>query len=420
MGCFLLMTVNDFAQLNATMKQSVRGAPAGTTGSVPLASYQTHGLNVLEQHVNAYHKRFAYDHAQGGKMPRNHDWRPYRFCIQDVLFGTTVVRHNRYHNCLEIDVFLTAPIPEYDELAGAQALAIFCLSEAYKCGGTMELRFTQQVEGGRVPAAFQALGQRYGIKFAESASGRVAPEEAKAFYAALTGFAPALHERLIAMDQTGVFSMTRACYIVHHGIWSREQIEMIVQSSRRPDSVLAGLTQPHQRHLYAYDILHARAALLGGMLDRQLQRRERQDEHGTTYDLEDDICQIEVGFDGKTCAKIYTSTDTIQVPWLYPARSMEIQAGNTFNVLIRARDSADLFLHLTTDLKLASTLHQIRGGITGIVVPRDVFDVPEALRQQFLAQAKQQNIHFMICPEVVQSFDTDAAARLARSRLLRQ
>lgn len=386
----------------------------------PLPPHKIHGLSVLKQHVNRYQQQFEYDHATGGKLPRNHDWRPYRFCIQDVLFGTTVVRHGREHNCLEIDVFLTANIPEYDELAGAQALACFLLSEAYKCGGTMELRFTREVEGGRVPSELEALAGRYGVPFAEAAQGRVTAAEAKAFYARLTGFSPALQEQLAALEQVGAIKMTRACYAVHNGIWSREQVEMIVLGCQRPDSVLAGLAQPHQRQLYQHDLLQARATLLGGLLDRQLSQRQRADAHGTSYDLEDDLRSIVVTFDGAAFAKTYTSDEALPLPWLYPERTLETQAGNQVNVLIRARDSSDLFLHLASDLEAARQFRERGGHPTFVAVPRDFFELPESFRQQILAKSDELKIRLMVSPEAVQSLDVDAAARLARSRLLRK
>ena len=62
------------------------------------------GMKRLTWHVEESPYRLNYNHAAGDKLPRNHIWRPYRFCVQDVLFGATVVRHAREHNCLEVDV----------------------------------------------------------------------------------------------------------------------------------------------------------------------------------------------------------------------------------------------------------------------------------------------------------------------------
>ena len=194
-------------------------------------------------HVKDFQKKFEYNHSKGGKLPRSHDWRPYRYCIQDVVFGMTVVRHERVYNCLEIDVFLTAKIQEYDVLAGAQALAVFLLSEAYKCGGTMELRF----KGGHIPEELQSLAARYNVDLGAGTS--ISSLAAKKFYAVLTGFNAAVQERLAEMELSGAISMSRACYSVHHGIWTREQVEMIVLGSQRPDSLLSGSAQPVAQRL---------------------------------------------------------------------------------------------------------------------------------------------------------------------------
>jgi hypothetical protein len=378
-------------------------------------------LEVLEKHVEEYQAKFGYDHATGGKLPRNHDWRPYRFCIQDVLFGATVVRHLREANCLQVDVFLTAHIPEYDPLAGAQALTAFLLSEAYKCGGTMEIRFTNNVENGRVPAELQELAARYDVHFNETAKGRVSPAEAKSLYATLTEFSAELQERINQLEQAGKLKMARACYVVHHGVWTKEQVEMIVLGSQRPDRILSGLTQPHQRHLYLHDLHYARAALLGGMLDRRLTKRERYGDDGTPYDLEDDIRSLIIKFEGEAFAKQYESQEPILVPWLYEeTRDVQIAPGISFWVLVRARDAADILMHLQADIKLAEQLRQRTGQPTAILVPNDFMGLPSDLGKRYAAQVQAARVGLMVCPETVSTLDADAAQRLAQSRILRQ
>jgi hypothetical protein len=388
---------------------------------VPIKRASDPALAILEKHVREYQAKFGYDHASGGKLPRNHDWRPYRYCIQDVLFGSTVVRHSREVNCLEVDVFLTADIPEYGPLAGARALAAFLLSEAYKCGGTMEIRFTKNVEDGQAPRELKALASRLGVPVAQTAKDRLSPVEAKALYAALTDFSPALQEKINALERVGKVHMARACYVVHHGVWTREQIEMIVLGSARPDSVLGGSAQPPQRHLYVHDLLHARAALLGGLLDLRLAKRERYSETGIAYDLEDDVRPLAIRFDPDAYAKVYQSEETMPVPWLRgEAHAEEIPAKTSCQVLIRARDPADLLLHLSRDLQFTQQARAKTGQPTFIAVPFDFVTLPEAFLQAFEAQAQQAQIKLLVCPETVQALDIDAAQRLARSRVLRQ
>ncbi len=312
-------------------------------------------LNVFEKHIIQYHDQFQYDHATGGKLPRNYDWRPYRYCIQDVVFGITVVRHLRESNSLQVDVFLTAEVPEYDSLAGALALASFLLSEAYKCGGTMEIRFTKNVENGQVPQELQLLADRYNIGFDQGNLGRISSGEAKALYAALTNFSPALQGKINELELAGRVKMARACYVVNHGVWTKEQAEMLILGCESPDSVLGGLARPNQRARYQHDLSHARAALMAGMLERLLEQRIREQD-GIDFDMEDDTRGLETIFDGKLYAKKYLCHEPLPLPsgWLYGVeQEREIPERAPFYVFVRARDTADMRWHLGKDIQLA-------------------------------------------------------------------
>ena len=372
----------------------------------------------FEKHVIKYQHDHDYDHAKGGKLPRNTEWRPYRYCIQDVVFGVTVVRHDPIHNNLAVDVFISADVPEYGPLAGSKALTTFLLSEAYKCGGTMEVFFTRKVEDGNIPREIRQLAEEYGVKFKQKY--KILPFEAKALYAAITEFSPSLQQEINKLEELDLIRMARACYVIHHGVWDKEQVEMIVLGSERPDSILGGLAQPHQRLLYNHDLHHARAALLGGMLDRIMAKREREMD-GVDYDMEDDTLSLEINFDGDSYCKIYSCSEPVPIPWLYlDDRKREIQAGMPFRVLVRARDGGDMRWHLKGDIKQANDLRTQYKQPTLILLPQDFMDLPPTLRQQFHQQAQEAQIGLLICPEPVMVFDKDAAQRLTRSRILRQ
>jgi len=93
------------------MQSDAPSMPDASFGPVePDEAFQK-GLAHLERHLEQV--SFNYDHKKGGRLPRSHLWRPYRFCVQDVILGIVVLRHDRRYNRLEVDVFLTAGIPEY-------------------------------------------------------------------------------------------------------------------------------------------------------------------------------------------------------------------------------------------------------------------------------------------------------------------
>ena len=378
------------------------------------------GWDVLEQHVMNYHQEFNYSHSAGGKLPRNHDWRPYRFCIQDVLFGITAIKHAREGNYLEVDVFLTAEVPEYGPLAGARALAAFLLSEAYKCGGTMRIVFSENVERGRVPIELQQLAAQSGLEFSDAAEGSISPDEAKLLYLELTNFSSEFRDKIRGLEEAGRVRLVRACYVVNHGVWSKEQVEMIVLGSEHPDRILGGFARPNQRHLYHHDLLHARAAILGDMLDRTLAQREKV-EGDVTYELEDDVRRLSVSFDGDRYAKVYKCEEEVPIPWLYADhKPVEVSGGMPFNVLVRARDVTDMRLHLESDLIQASRLRDESNQPTLLLLARDFLELAPDFQHHINKIAENEKIGLMVSPESVLNYDSEALEKLARSRILRQ
>jgi len=381
------------------------------------------GLKTLEKHVKQIQERLGYDHAKGGKLPRNHEWRPYRFCVQDVLFGATVVRHYRDGNYLQVDVFLPVDIPEYEPDAGAKALTLFLLSEAYKCGGTMEIEFTKNVEGGHVPASIRRIAGRHGVKL--SRKNRLLPSESRQLYAALTDFSPELRAVLDELQEAGRLSIERACYAIHHGVWSKPEAEAIILSSHYPDSVLGGEILPEQRHLYLQDLQDARAALLGGYLDWRLAMKEHQDASGVTYDLEDDVRDLKITFDPKTYAKTYVCPEDVPIPWLAgePEKPTIVPAYTSIQVLVRARDATGLKVHMSRDILLAQQLWRDRRakgdeGPVFILVPSDFYELgPQA--EELISTARKHQIGILVCPEFMLTLAEEAARRLARSRVIR-
>ncbi len=387
-----------------------------------LAKHIEIGLKTMKAHV----RQFDNDYLKIGKLPRNHVWRPYRFCVQDVVLGLVVVRHSLENNCLEVDVCLASDVPEYEPGSGARMTSAFLLSEAYKCGGTMEIRFSQYVEGGRVATSLRRFARKLGVKFEHVTEGRITPSEARQLYMALTGFSPSLRDQIVALSMQGRLSQERACYAVQHGLWTRAELENIILGSPRADSILGGDALPEQRHLYLNDLLHARAAVMGGFLDRKLAKRERGDAN-EALDLEDDVRPLEISFDATYYAKVYSCSEDVPIPWSRDQAQglVNLPAESQLIALLRARDVEDLALRFEQDLDLAGRLttslnSQATHGLVCILVPRDYEELPQDFRERFTNTAQNHGVHIMICPETTVSLDADAVRRLASSRIMRE
>ena len=383
------------------------------------------GLDRLAWHVS--NPQFEWHHQEGGRLPRNYLWRPCRFCVQDVVLGLTVLRHRRDFNCLEVDVFLTASIPEYEADSGARALALLLLSEAYKCGGTMEIRFTRHVEGKRVPHDLVALAEAVGVPLQHVGDGVITPAEARRLYVALTGFSPQLQAHIEALEQAGRLSGPLICYAIHHGLWERAEVEAILLTSPRPGSLLSGQARPEQRHLYLQDLLYGRAAVLFGFLDRHLRYRAHPHESGVVH-LEDDERPLDLHLDGDTYAATYCCPqETVTIPWVAaPAGNGTasngthvLVPGQPFTVLVRARDAADLAANLESDLQQAAKVRRTQtAGPVYVLVPRDFEKLPDELRWR-LIQNRTEGVGLLVYRQFVSALDDDVARRLRASGVMR-
>lgn len=388
------------------------------------------GLERLEQHIQRI--GFQYDHQEGGELPRSHIWRPYRFCVQDIVLGVTVIRHDISYNRLEVDVFLTADVPEYEADSGCRALALILLSDAYKSGGSMEIRFTRNVEGGRVPRELCELAEKLNVNLAHVTEGGITPKESKELYLALSEFRKELRDKIMALDESGKLSAVSAAYAVHRGVWTHQELESLLLSSRYPESFLKGSFPPEIWHLFYHDLIYCRTALMGGYLDRQLTRRDHvlSEEHkGIIVELEDDERSVEIEFDPAYCAKVYKISDpdeTISIPWVFHEDEIpKLSYGQKLKVLIRAHEFEDIEHYWQDDLNRAIELknRDSQNGLASFVCVMYLSDFkrldPEFTGRIF-AEFRKNGIPIIICPDFAAQLDQEIVRRMESVKVMRQ
>lgn len=221
----------------------------------------------------------AYQRSKGGELPKDREWRIYRYCVQDVVVGATVVRYQASGNCLEVDVFLTAEIAELEELTGARALAQFILGEAVRCGTSMEIRFTANVEGGSVPWALRLLAARCGLAAGGDAPAALSPRQSVALLFALAGLQPATISRIDALAGEGALAPEQLAYGVIEGSWSPHGLAVLV-SSRTPGRVLTGSASPWDSLSYLDDRVVCEAAVMAERFIEMLARTSAAPQNG--------------------------------------------------------------------------------------------------------------------------------------------
>jgi len=383
-------------------------------------------------------------HARSGvtTLPRAEEVRPYRFAVQDVILAAWAMRHAKELDAIEVDAFVAAEVVDartgeggfYDELAGAHAALLAILSEAYRVGARMQVRFTKSVEEGRVPLDALRLAARHGIGLRNPESGWIHPEEGRNLYAALTGFRPKVRQKLEELAKAGLVSMERAAYIVHHGVWTLPEAEGIILGSPYPDLVLAGEVQPEHRHLFDHVQTHARVALLGAYLDRALGVRNHDQvapETGRVLgkDAEDDDRDLDICFDPRYMAREYrllpnrqgsapTAEDSAPLP-SWECEPITLHPLERLVVLVRPRSGPDMLEFLHADLRRAAARKAEKPSVNhvAVLVPFDFHDLLPAWQQHFREEASEGQVLLLICPETLRALDAIARKKMSDSRI---
>jgi hypothetical protein len=275
-----------------------------------------------------------------------------------------------------------------------------------------------------VPVAICELAERYGVSLKHIKEGRIAPSEARLLYLAISEFSPSLRDLIESLYQEGRLSIERPCYALYHGLWTRSQIENIILGSPIPESILGGDSWPEQRHLFLNDLKHASAAVMGGVLDRKLAKRERN--NGTeALDLEDDVRPIDIYFNPDYYAKVYSCEEDVPIPWVKDQSTQSVKPGNEFIVLVRVYDVEDLTRYLAHDILVAKGLAKNTNKTDKtlcvyILVPRDFEELPQKLQNSLVSNAGKNGVGILVCPETVVALEADGSRRLASSRIMRE
>ena len=386
-------------------------------------------LKQFESRVKEFASRLRYSHDGQGKLPRNHDWRPYRFSSQDVLLGAHVQSHIKGENVLEVDVFLPIDVEPFETGSSLLALTVNILADAYRCGSTMEIRFTENVDGGQVPRKLVALAETLNVPIRPEslAQRKLAPDDARRLFLALTDFSAPVCKRLDEMTVTP----ERACYVVQRGVWPKAEAEALILAYPFADRVFTGGAPPEQRTLFQQDVLYARNVILFGYLNRALTLRERELNEKETLELEDDVRQVETIFNptaqAQTCRVFPAAGEQLSVgfgiPWLADGctQSGQLQFGEPFVVMARACDADDLVRALSGDLAAAKELHSTTMMPVFVLVPQDFYE--SSLHSQRLSWVKQANeagVSILVCAQTLEGLEDEAYQRFTQSRIVRE
>ena len=382
-------------------------------------SFDQKSFDLYKQHSFNFDKNFI----QAKRKPHARDWQPFRLAVRDQVIGLLVLRHQTKENIIEVDVFMTEDPSYIKGYGGTKMAMLFILSTAYKCGSTMGIKFTKNVEEGTVPTNLIEMADNFGIELKYILEGFVTPKESRMLYLALTGFSTEVIRRIKELSITNIITPERICYMIHHNVWKLEEMESIILGCEHPEWVLDGTVDICDYLKYFHAISTARSAILGGFIDQKLRLKEIFDDNGQAIDVEANDRQFDISFDPNFFAKVYLTKEETPIPWTVD-KTKAVSPNERLVIAIRGYDWPDFCLNFERDRQAFQEMKLgYRDNIPThffVLIPRDIIYLSENMNlDDYRMRLQKDGITLMVCPELVVMLDDDAQKRFQKETTMR-
>lgn len=382
-------------------------------------SFDQKSFDLYKQHSFNFDKNFT----QAKRKAHARDWQPIRLAVRDQVIGLLVLRHQTKENIVEVDVFMTEDPSYIKGYGGTKMAVLFILSTAYKCGSTMGIRFTKNVEDGSIPTNLIEMADSLGIELKYISEGFITPKESRMLYMALTGFSTEVIRRIKELSVSNIITPERICYMVHHNIWKLEEMEAIILGCEHPEWVLDGTVDISDYLKYLHALYTARSVILGGFLDQKMKLKEVFDKDGQAIDVEASDRQFDISFDPNFFARVFLTKEQTPIPWTVD-KNLVISPNQRLVIAIRGYDWPDFCLNFERDRE---AFRQMKASYQDdipthffVVIPRDIIYLPENMNlDDYRLMLQRDGIVLMVCPELVVMLDDEAQKRFQKETTIR-
>lgn len=362
----------------------------------------THRDAGLELMLDLIGPSYESTYINKNERPRDFVVRPVRMACQNVIVGLAAISQETSFDGLSVVAWQTCERPHIATHEANRALAVVTLCDAFQNGGTMEIRFDRrtrvaisndvrgdvqalakrwprvvrlldgridQVEVAHpeqaVPASLRRYGRTIGVELGgrnpkDKYYGAITPLQARKLFRAITPMPDGLRARFErAVEELGV-SPERLCYVLLKPVWRDIELDYLLATSDRVDSILKGGAKWEQRATRQAESEVCRGAVMVGMLHRRLNATDGAGVDGEVRVVEASTVGVQWECLDDLGAVRFISMGSGAVPWL---RGTSIDLGESLLVFPRA---------LVTDQLLETALSYAQDEPTALVIPQDL------------------------------------------------
>ena len=313
-----------------------------------------------------------------------------------MLLGQAGFYYDASFNGLSVGAWQTCEAPHVSAHEGNRALAALTVAEAFRTGGTMEIRFDRHPERA-VPARLQQFARTRGITLGAEDRQAIAPAEARELIQVVTPMPDELAARVRAVTDRGEQTAERACYVLLAGVWRAIELDYLLATSPRAASILAGGSGVLDRAARQAESALCRAAMMIGTLHARLALPAGEATNAEA--IEDERLDLSWSVRGATGAVVFYPPWTGRLPW-QRRTTVCIEVGRPLLVLPRA-------VLCPADVAQAADLAAAEGAVAATL------EAPDML----LLSEPRANVARLVYPDRLQAMDSQIERRLLASRV---
>lgn len=276
-------------------------------------------------------KQYIHD-KKNSKIPfKARDWRIHRCSVHDLIVGLAAFKYNESFSGIEVDVFITTDHPDYEEGHGTKALMTLILSDAYRNGTSMEIRFTKYDSRERkriassIPRDLIKTINSFGIKLLKQTDGIITHEESINIFSLLLGIQDDARAKIKELELVNEATLQGICFLVNSRIWTIEQINWLIINAERVKAIIFGRDNPENR------INYSESLSLGRSVSALTKLKEKME-----ISSDEEVNEVEVKINGEFFQ--LTSFKSCSIDWLPDNEYYNIEEGETITVLSRPRE----------------------------------------------------------------------------------
>ncbi|MCX4856816.1 hypothetical protein [Streptomyces canus] len=279
------------------------------------------GLTIVLDEVGpAYQEAFL----ANDKRPRDFIVRPVRIACQNVIVGLAAFSQDSAFDGLGVVAWQACEVPHVATNEATRALAALMLCDAFKSGGTMEVRFdrparatglSRHIRGhpeGRVPAGLRRLGRTVGVELGLDDPRSISPGEARELFRAVTPMPDDLRGRVDFATTNEGIAPERLYFALMTGTWHPLELDFMLATTGRTASIISGGAHWRDRSARQAESEVCRAAVMAGMLHNRLNNRDSAGEGSGVRVLEDNRQGVRWHVDADDACVEYANLDSSQ------------------------------------------------------------------------------------------------------------